>query len=60
MELKVIPRTIEEILLANFSLEELLELNDISEEEVIELLYAQGWLNEPENLIREFELDEDE
>lgn len=55
----MIPRTIEEILLSNFSLEELLELNDISEEEVIELLYDQGWLSEPENLIREFEIDED-
>lgn len=56
----MIPRTIEEILLANFTLEEILELNDISEEEVVNLLYDNGWLNEPENVLREFELDEEE
>lgn len=55
----MVPRNIEEILLANFTLEELLELNDITEEEVVELLHKQGWLSEPENLIREFE-DEDD
>ena len=51
----MIPRSIEEILLANFSLEEILELNDISEEEVIEILYENGWLTEPENIIRAFD-----
>lgn len=56
----MIPKTIEEILLSNFSLDELLEMNDISEEEVINLLYDNGWLAEPENLIREFEFKDDE
>lgn len=56
----MVPRNIEEILLANFSLEELLELNDITEEEVIELLYENGMLHEPEQLIRDFEIEDEE
>ena len=52
-------KTLEEILLCNFSLEELLELNDISEEEVIEVLFSLGMISEPEQIIRDFEVDKD-
>ncbi len=54
----MIKKSLEEILLANFTLEELLEYNDISEEEVIEILFDMGLINEPESLIREFEVDD--
>lgn len=54
----MINKPLEEILLANFTLEELLELNDISEEEVIEMLFDAGLISEPESLIREFEVDD--
>lgn len=55
----MVNRALEEILLTNFTLEELLELNDLTEEDVIVLLFENGLINEPENLIRDFENDED-
>lgn len=53
-------KALEDILLCNFTLEELLELNDITEEDVIRLLYEQGLIGEPEQLIRQFEIGDEE
>lgn len=50
-------RNIEDLLLVGFSLEELMEMNDITEEQVVVLLYEAGLIYEPENVIREFETD---
>lgn len=55
----MVNRALEEILLANFSLDEILELNDLTEEDVIALLFENGLVKEPENLIREFENEDD-
>lgn len=53
----MINKPLEEVLLANFTLEEILELNDITEEDVITMLFNAGLISEPESLIREFEVD---
>ena len=42
-----------EFLLEQFTLEELLEMNDITELEVLEILYHEGFLTEPERVFPE-------
>lgn len=39
-----------EFLLEQFTLEEILELNDITEAEVLEMLFEKGLLTEPERV----------
>ncbi len=48
-----------EELLDSFNLDELLEMNDLSEVEVICLLLEWGYLGEPQRLIQLYERQED-
>ncbi len=44
-----------DVLLSQFSFSELLELNDLTEEEVLRYLIDGGMIGEPQRLISEFE-----
>lgn len=47
-----------EFLLSQFDLEELLEMNDLSPEEVLLFLFEGGLIAEPEHIIERFEATE--
>lgn len=49
-----------EELLRSFTLEELLEMNDLTEEFVVEYLIAGGQIAEPERIIARFEGESEE
>lgn len=53
-------KTLAEALLEMFSLPELLELNDITEEDVLELLIREGRMSQPEHIVLEYEEESEE
>lgn len=48
-----------EALLSKFTLEEILEMNDIEEEESLLILLERGMISQPEHIIQEFEAEWD-
>lgn len=48
-----------EILLADFSFSDLLEMNDLTEEDVLDFLLEHGMLSEPQRLFQEYDEDDD-
>lgn len=55
-----VPRGLAEILLEDFSLEELLEMNNLTHEELIAHLLETGFLSEPHGYIEDYETNEEE
>jgi hypothetical protein len=51
-------RTLAETLLASFDLLEIMEMNDLTEELVLEILIEGGMIDQPERIVREFEVSE--
>lgn len=51
-------KSLAETLLEDFSLVELLEMNDLTEEEVLELLIEGGLIGQPERIVEQFEVEE--
>ena len=43
-----------EELLASFTLDEILEMNNLSDEDVLKILIREGQIGEPEHVIEEF------
>lgn len=56
------PRTRElaEFLLEIYTLPQILEMNELTEEDALSLLLEHGYLSEPQTVIQEYEIEEDD
>lgn len=48
-------KSLSEILLQSFELSELLEMNDLTEEEVLDVLIKEGLISEPSRIVDDYE-----
>lgn len=54
----MLTKTLAEVLLQSFDLLEIMEMNDLTEEEVLDILIEGGYIDQPERIVREFEVSE--
>lgn len=51
--------TLAEVLLKDFTLSEILEMNNLTEEDVLQILVEGGLIDQPERVVAEFEAEEE-
>jgi hypothetical protein len=51
----MLQKTLAEVLLQSFDLSEILEMNDLTEEEVLSLLIDNGLISEPSRIVDDYE-----
>jgi hypothetical protein len=52
---QMLQKTLAEVLLQSFDLSEILEMNDLTEEEVLSLLIDNGLISEPSRIVDDYE-----